>query len=226
MPMQPGIQAIADKFAKSGVVGSKGTITFQLGTITAALETKDIVGGAIQEWFGRWMGENKIAFTTRNSQTFPDFIINDTEYLEVKCFNWEGGGPAFDIANFGSYVESLSMDAKRLNSDYLVIAYSMNGSDIKIEDAWWRKVWEITGPSMTNIIEVQVKRGMPYNLRPKKFYAPAAKVFSDASEFLKALDQAASKFGHPEAHTSEWLNNVEFSYSEIQAQIAGSLHKR
>jgi hypothetical protein len=220
---QPGIQEIASKFAKSNVIGSMGKITFQLDSITAQLESKDIVGGAIQEWFGRWMETNNIPFSTRNSQTFPDFVINGNEYLEVKCFNWESGGPAFDIANFGSYIESLLEDTRRLDSDYLIIAYSMINADIKIENVWWRKVWELSGPSSTNIIEVQKKRGMPYNLRPKKFYSPNVNVFANASQFLEALHAAAEKFGHPSIHDSRWLSNVEISYAQLKNKKSENL---
>ena len=172
----------------------------------------DVVGGAIQDWFGEWMKLKKIAFSKPiNSQSFPDFILGPNDYLEVKCFNYPAG-PAFDIANYGAYIDSLLVNPERLDASYLIFAYSMTKSIIKIEEIWLKNIWEITGPSVTNIVEMQKKRGIPVNIRPKKWYVSAPKNFASKAEFVEALHKSALNFAYPRSHTKDWLDQVKSRY--------------
>lgn len=204
---------IFTKVNSSKIKHSSGVMTFKLGDLSVQLETMDIVGGAIQDWFGEWLKQQKIQFKTPiNTQSFPDFILGPNDYLEVKCFNYEAG-PAFDIANYGAYIDSLLINPERLDASYLIFAYSMKDKIIKIEEIWLKKIWEIAGPSPTNIIEMQKKRGEPVNLRPKKWYINNPRNFSSKNEFLDSLHSSALHFHYPRSHNDQWLVKLRHNYA-------------
>lgn len=211
-----------DIFAKmqsENIASFSGNISFTLGNQTVQLETMDIVGGAIQEWFGEWLKYHKFKFTTpTNTQSFPDFILGPTDYLEVKCFNFTAG-PAFDIANYGAYIESLLINPERLDASYLIFGYSMTNKIIRIEEIWMKNIWEISGPSQTNILEIQKKRGEPVNIRPKKWYIAQNRNFANKSEFIDALHKSALHFQYPRSHNKDWLDKLEISYRKKTGKI-------
>ena len=62
----------------------------------------------------------------------------------------DGRRPAFDIANFKSFIDSLINDPKRLNSDYLIFSYSFN-EEIILSSYYCKKIWELTS-DMTSVI--------------------------------------------------------------------------
>lgn len=114
------------------IIGEKGIINFSLKDLTISIETKDTVGNLLQEWLKAWLMKEEVEFEENaNSQVFPDFYLDKHNkklgLLEVKSFDWDRG-PGFDLANFDSYCNSLLSSAYRLNSDYLIFAYQMNGS--------------------------------------------------------------------------------------------------
>jgi hypothetical protein len=208
-------QNIYKKVQTGKIKNSTGSMLFTLGKLSITLESMDIVGGVIQDWFGEWLKREKILFTKpENTQSFPDFIIGRNDYLEIKCFNYSAG-PAFDIANYGAYIESLLLHPERLDASYLIFAYSMTKKIIKIEEIWMKNIWEISGPSPTNILEIQKKRGEPVNIRPKKFYSNGVKTFSTRRQFIEALHQSALKYEYPNSHNRNWLTNLESSYETI-----------
>jgi type II restriction enzyme len=205
---------IFERVQREEIRHSTGIITFTLGELSVQLETLDIVGGAIQEWFSEWLKTQKIAVSTpENTQSFPDFILGKDDYLEIKCFNFNAG-PAFDIANYGAYVDSLLIHPERLDASYLIFGYSMKDKVIKIEEIWMKKIWEIAGPSPTNILEIQKKRGEPVNIRPKKWYIDEHKNFASKIDFVEALHDSALIFQYPRSHTKEWLNQLKVNYKK------------
>jgi type II restriction enzyme len=174
----------------------------------------DIVGGAIQDWFGEWLKKENIEYTKpSNTQSFPDFILDQNDYLEIKCFNFTAG-PAFDIANYGAYIESLLLHPERLDASYLIFAYSMTNKVVKIEEIWLKNIWEIAGTSQTNILEIQKKRDEPVNIRPKKWYVENNKNFKSKFEFIEALHESALHFSYPRSHTEKWLETLIDRYIE------------
>lgn len=207
-------QNIFQKVQNGKIKNSTGSMSFTLGNLSITLESMDIVGGAIQDWLGEWLKREKILFTKpENTQTFPDFIIGPKDYLEIKCFNYSAG-PAFDIANYGAYIESLLLHPERLNASYLIFAYSMTKKVIKIEEVWMKNIWEISGPSPTNILEIQKKRGEPVNIRPKKFYSNGIETFATRRHFIEALHESALKYEYPNSHNKNWLKNLESVYEK------------
>lgn len=116
------------------IIGEKAEISFSLKKLTIKVETKDTVGNLLQEWLKAWMKSQNIEFVeNNNSQSFPDFLLDPenhkTGLLEVKTFDWDRG-PGFDLANFDSYCNSLLTNAHRIDSDYLIFAYHMDGRHI------------------------------------------------------------------------------------------------
>ena len=206
-------QEIYKKVIDGKIKDSTGSMTFNLGDLSITLASLDIVGGAIQDWFGEWMRREKISFSEpENTQTFPDFLIGKQDYLEIKCFNFLAS-PAFDIANYGAYVNSLLSHAS-----YLIFGYSMTKKVVKIEEIWMKNIWEISGPSPTNVLEIQKKRREPVNIRPKKWYSKGVKTFQTRREFVEALHKSALKFEYPDTHNKDWLKNLESKYEKYMGQ--------
>lgn len=88
--------------------GLVGKIIFKMNTIEFEINSKDGIGGHIQEWLEKWMVKNGFIYSSpSNSQSFPDFFLhhsndNTKSLLEIKCFDMNAGAN-FDIANFQSY---------------------------------------------------------------------------------------------------------------------------
>jgi hypothetical protein len=202
------------------IIGESGVINFSLKDLTIAVETKDTVGNLIQEWLKAWMKHYKIEFEENtNSQTFPDFHLDKedkkTGLLEVKSFDWDRG-PGFDLANFDSYCNSLLTNAYRIDSDYLIFAYQMKGSEITIKDVWIKKIWELACPSGTYPIKVQEKKSVIYNLRPSTWYSERTKFkpFESKETFLSALNETRYQYPQTRHTNGHWLKNVLKNYHE------------
>ena len=195
-------------------------IQFTLKDLTIKIETKDTIGNLIQEWLKEWMKKENIEFEENtNSQTFPDIFLNVKDktkgLLEIKTFDFNRG-PGFDLANFDSYCTSLLENSHRLDSDYLILAYQMNGSEITIKDIWLKKIWELSGASSTYPIKVQEKKKVIYNIRPIIWYSGKTtfKSFSSKEEFLKALNE--TRYQYPKTHhdNAHWLKKVLKDYKD------------
>ena len=200
------------------IIGEKGVINFTLKDLTIAIETKDTVGNLLQEWLKAWMKHERINFEENtNSQTFPDFYLNindkKKDLLEVKSFDWDRG-PGFDLANFDSYCNSLTENAHRLDSDYLIFAYQMDGSIITIKNVWLKKIWELACPSSTYPIKVQEKKSIIYNLRPGTWYSARTKfkTFESKEAFLLAINETRYQYPQTRHTNAHWLTKVKKSY--------------
>ena len=202
------------------IIGEKGVINFSLKDLTISIETKDTIGNLLQEWLKAWMMIEKIDFEENtNSQIFPDFYLDNQNkkqgLLEVKSFDWDRG-PGFDLANFDSYCNSLLINAYRLDSDYLIFAYQMEGSIITIKNVWIRKIWELACPSGTYPIKVQEKKSVIYNLRPSTWYSERTKFkpFLTKEDFLTALNETRYQYPQTRHSNGHWLRNVIKNYQE------------
>ncbi|HMQ85246.1 MAG TPA: NgoBV family restriction endonuclease, partial [Saprospiraceae bacterium] len=199
-------------------IGEYLIINFSLKNLTISVETKDTVGNLLQEWLKAWMKRAQIEFEEHtNSQTFPDFHLDRTDYkkglLEVKSFDWDRG-PGFDLANFDAYCNSLIENAYRIDSDYLIFAYQMAGSEITIKNVWLKKIWELSCPSGTYPIKVQEKKQVIYNLRPGIWYSERAtfKPFASKEEFLSALNETRYQYPQTRHSNGHWLRKVLNNY--------------
>lgn len=197
-------------------IGSQGELSFQLAGIFVQLENKDILGGVLQSWLKAWLDEKNFKLKpSAGSQAFPDFCLACGSYLELKTFNSDAS-PAFDIANFRSYCDSILVNPERLDSDYLIFGYKVLNKKILIKQIWVHKVWEICGPSDTNIISLQIKRQQPYNIRPRGVNSwSRSRTFSTRLEFVKKLHEALVKFSSPKGSLQgSWVQNICDAYKK------------
>lgn len=187
-----------------------GSITFNFMGQEIPVETKDVIGGILQNWFGNWLTQHHISWSKPiNSQEPPDFILAQNEHLEFKTFDADAS-PNFDLANFDAYTRRLLTHAECLDTDHLVFAYRLTGNQVCITNFWVKKIWQMTGPSDTNILNLQVKQGSPVNIRPKNWDSPRVETFASRLDFVQALNLALQRF-HPNRYPN-WLNDVCINY--------------
>lgn len=199
------------------IIDKPGKITFNLAGIPVVINTTDTVGNSIQNWLKEWMNVKGIySDEPENTQEFPDFFLSKTNkqdhMLEVKAFNYEAS-PAFDIANYESYVKSVSEKPYRLAADYMVFGYTMDkDGTVKIRKIWLKKIWEIAGTSTRYPLNTQVKKDVIYNIRPNgKFKRDETVPFKNKEDFLRAIYGTQSKYrGFDKA--DEWKKKLQDSY--------------
>ena len=220
MPYEFTVQEIIRLLFLQEVQLQRGKINFSLANITFTVESKDVIGGILQEWFENWMKNNNIVFSKKaNSQEWPDFTLANQILLEIKSFN-NANAPGFDIANFDAYARSLLENPQRLDSDYLIFGYVTKDKYISIHEIWHKKVWEITGPSEKNLLTLQVKQNVPTNIRPKDWRKKNDRHFKCRRDFVVALSNALKKFKTKiGVENPDWLEKVEASYLQITGQI-------
>lgn len=202
---------------KEDLLGKEGSIKISFCGLDVQIQSTDTVGNSLQSWLEGYLKANNIYYRTPdNTQEFPDFYLGDnntSNLLEVKAFNIDNG-PGFDIANFESYCTSLKSKSYRLNADYLIIAYKMSGSKIKIENIWLKKIWEISSTSSSHKLKVQDKRGMIYNIRPCTWYSMKTKFkpFNNKKEFVSAIYQTLLNYEHTSIDADIWYDEVKENY--------------
>lgn len=213
-------QQLYDLLLKNSILYYNGKIKFKLGDTEATIKTRDTIGNSLQSWLGQWLIDNNYYYSEPdNTQEFPDFYLHPTELttnmLELKSFN-NDASPAFDIANFESYCQSLRTKPYRLDADYLIIGYTMNEEtgNIRIKNIWLKKIWQISGSSSHFALKTQVKRGMIYNIRPIVWYSTnLTNIFNSAEEFVKAIYLTLKDYKGNE-FAEDWLTDVKNSYHE------------
>lgn len=137
---------------------------------------------------------------------------NDVDLMEVKCFT---GSPNFDVANYDAYVRSLTVNAYRLDADYLIFEYVIPPTGIQIKNIWLKKVWEISGPSGRSPVKIQWKQSNPVNIRPSTWYSTTTtfKPFTSRLDFVKALEQVVNMSGVSSHIQRNWFRNVSTLYT-------------
>lgn len=208
--VESSIQQVWRLLSEHTLVGSLGQTNFTLANLSIVVTNKDIIGNVIQEWFSRWMQEQGLeVHGGPHTQSWPDFVFYDHMHLEVKAFDGDAG-PNFDVANFDAFIRSVLEHPTRLDTDHIIFEYRLVDEHILIQDIYLKKIWEITGPSDTNILNIQVKQGQPVNIRPKNFRSARVSVFADRQSFVHTLGRAVERFRadiHP-----DWYNRVVVAY--------------
>ena len=110
-----------------------------------------------------------------HTQAFPDFVavFNNISYdVEVKAWNCNNN-PAFDLANFQSFLETTFDSPGKLDAYYFILGYKPMddgfSEGFKVEKVYLKNIWEITAPTKKYPIGLQVKRNQPYAMRPTSF---------------------------------------------------------
>lgn len=187
--MQENVQKIIDKLESSKVIGSEIIMKVDINGDEFNLLNKDIMGNVIQSWLEVFLNNHSIKWKSKGTQSYPDFVLDNNEYLEVKCF-LHGASPAFDLANFKSFIDSLLLDPKRLDSDYLVFSYSCRDK-MYLSSYFCKKIWELTSDqthgTYKGFITSQVKGGTIYNLRPGNFVDKPENSYSSRRCFVEKI---------------------------------------
>lgn len=209
------IERVNHLISQHNLIGQTGVISFNYAGFTATINSKDVVGNIVQEWLGHWLNAQGMVWETlTHTQSWPDFVLNDGSHLEVKSFDSEAG-PNFDVANFDAFVRSLwNGEVHRLDTPYLVFSYVSNQDTglITLDDYWFKNIWELTGPSNTNILNLQVKQGTATNIRPKNWRSARVQTFDSRQEFIYALSQAVARFS--QINYPDWYLVVKNHYEQ------------
>ena len=198
--------------------GAEGKIEFTLNNIKKNVVSTDIIGNILQDWLPVWFDANDINYSTlNNTQEFPDYIITiDDKRLMLEIKSWNANNtPAFDLANFESYIDTIEKDPSKLDAYYLILGYLPDNGKIIINDIYLKKIWELTGPSTNRPLRLQVKRGVIYNIRPLNFTNPNLRPFANKLDFLVALKDTMTQYDRSEKNMDIWLDNVIKGYNEV-----------
>jgi len=212
-------QQLKDRLEESGIYSARGNITMSLNGTSVLIKATDTIGNNIQEWLSQWLFENNIYFRSPdNTQNFPDFYLSENEnsgFLEVKSY-FAPRRPAFDVANFDSYWQSIRDNPTRLDADYLIFAYDLINGALSIRQIYLKKVWEITGRATDYPLNCQRKNGQIYNIRPISFHSIQATIlpFTCKGEFIAALYKTVLGHTNRATDTKQWLKQVIQGYME------------
>lgn len=187
------------EYTKQQLEGKQGNITINFANHPIVYSGNDIIGNSLQEWLPGWFKFLEVDIKPgEKSQEFPDFIayFNDKKYdVEVKAWNYNNN-PAFDIANFHSFIEQTYNSPGKLNAYFIILGYKpANDGFIKgftVEKVFLKRIWEITNKSQKYPIGLQVKRNTPYAIRPCAFHKKSG--FSNKIEFIEAIYKAFKQF--------------------------------
>lgn len=209
---------------KSNLLNQQGVININLAGISLDIKAKDIIGNSLQEWLGLWFNSNGINYRVlTNTQEFPDYIIdfNGVEtYLEIKTWNCEKG-PAFDLANFNSYIDSLEASPKNIDADYLIFGYQSNQNGFIVKDIFLKKIWEMAGASSVDPLKIQKKKGIVYNIRPMPFHTRPNSTFKNRLDFLEGLTETKRKYSNQGTEITDiymWKNYIIKEYFNLTGE--------
>ncbi len=202
---------------KEKLEGQHGTITINFANRSHVYSGNDVIGNCLQEWLPNWfayLGVNIIP--GEHTQAFPDFVavFNNTSYdVEVKAWNYNNN-PAFDLANFGNFLETTFDSPGKLDAYYFILGYKPMddgfSEGFKVEKVYLKNIWEITAPAQKYPIGLQVKRNQPYAMRPTSFHKNPDKAFKSKKAFINAVKNTYDLFPSTSLKFSsdEWLNRV------------------
>lgn len=197
--------------------GQHGTITINFANRSHVYSGNDVIGNCLQEWLPNWFEHLGVDIRSGdNTQSFPDFVANfeNISYdVEVKAWNYNNS-PAFDIANFSSFLATTYDSPGKLDASYFILGYRPMDDGFSqgfvVEKVYLKHIWEITSPSTKYPIGLQVKRGQPYAMRPFNFPRNEVGCFANKIEFINAVKNTFELFPNAVIPFSpdEWLDRV------------------
>jgi len=198
--MQSNVKKVYTTLLNNNIKKTKVEILCKVSDIEFEVKNKDIMGNLIQSWLEVFLDQNNINWHgPNNTQAYPDFILDGDQHMELKCW-FKDASPAFDLANFKSLVNDLTINPKRLDTDYLIFNYGFDDSGITINDFWVKKIWEITKiptgkkSQNYNLISSQIKKGTIYNLRPYNFTLNSDDCIGSKKYFLTQMKKTIDCF--------------------------------
>lgn len=202
---------------KTKLEGRTGQITINFAGRTHVYTGNDVIGNCLQEWLPNWFAFLGVTIEPgEGTQVFPDFVaqFGTNRYdIEVKAWNINNA-PAFDLANFHSFIESTYEHPEKINARYFILGYKplTDGfsQGFTVEKVFLKQIWQITSPSRKYPINLQVKRDNPYAIRPCNFNHHTSKTFTSKLDFLKAIRDAFILFPNTviPCTPDEWFDKV------------------
>jgi hypothetical protein len=202
---------------KSRLEGQHGTITINFANRSHVYSGNDVIGNCLQEWLPNWFTFLGVEILPGEStQAFPDFVANfDGALYDVEIKAWNiNNAPAFDLANFHSFIDSTYKDPGKLNAHYFILGYRPADDGFSegftVEKVYLKNLWEITNRSRNYPIGLQVKRGQPYAMRPCNFYRYESRSFQSKEDFIIAVKETYELFPN-DAFTftpEDWLEKA------------------
>lgn len=195
------------------LIGATGESIFTLNQIAVKMKSRDSIGNLLQDWLEEWFKINSIKYSVlENTQEFPDYKLyfkNQEELsLEVKSWNFSAS-PAFDLANFESYIKRIEENPKILFAKYLIFGYSISAEgEIKINELYLKNIWELTGPATKRPLTIQMKEKVIYNIRPKNFTNPKITVFENPKSFLEAIRDQMNEYDKNKKDMDKWFTHI------------------
>lgn len=205
------------KLLEEEILHQSGNIVINLAGIPKVSKSNDIIGNCLQEWLPQWFQDNHLNLeSNRYTQTFPDFIAHfdkegkKDEMIDIKCWNYKNN-PAFDIANFDSFYNVMYKNPSKIFAKYLTIGYEPIEHGFKIDYVGLHDLWEILGETKKYPLNVQVKRGRPYAIRPVNFVKNPKSAFKDSYKVLDAVKKFREKFPSDvvDYTPDEWLKKTK-----------------
>lgn len=205
------------ELTKERLEGQHGAITITFANRNHVYTGNDVIGNCLQEWLPDWfrfLGVN--IQPGSGTQVFPDFVanFNNEEYdVEVKAWNINNA-PAFDLANFYSFLETTYSSPGKINAQYFILAYKPDDDGFSqgftVQKVFLKHIWEITSSSRNYPICLQVKKGNPYAMRPFNFYRNPEGSFNSKLDFLTAVKEAFEMFPNTSLSFTpdEWYQRV------------------
>ena len=212
-------QDIIKMLEADGIYSATGRITMELNGIAVVCKQHDTIGNLLQEWLCNYLKHKGIYFRMPESQKFPDFYLSEsnlTGLCEMKAYLYPRS-PAFDVANFQTYIRSLREHPERLDTDYLIVNYTAAEGKIGIKQMWLKKVWNITGPAEGYALKCQRKNRQLVNIRPATWTSGKSKFppFNDPVPFLKAVAETIQNESNSRDEAKTWLKEVVDGYQSV-----------
>lgn len=187
------------QYTKEQLEGKQGNITINFANHPIVYSGNDIIGNSLQEWLPSWFTYLDVDIKPgEHTQEFPDFVANfdGNQYdVEVKAWNYNNA-PAFDIANFHSFINQTYKSPSKLNAYFIILGYRPANDGFSkgftVEQVYLKRIWEITNKSQKYPISLQVKRDTPYAIRPCAFHRKES--FKNREEFINAIYDAFKLF--------------------------------
>ena len=206
------------RLSKYRLEGQHGQISINFANHNHVYRGNDVIGNCLQEWLPDWFSHLGVDIHEgAGTQVFPDFVatFSGISYdVEIKAWNINNA-PAFDLANFYSFLDTTFQHPGKINAHYFILGYQPDRADdfaqgFTLKKLYLRHLWQITGPARKYRVGLQVKRGIPHALRPCNFHSRPQTCFAEKAAFLRAAAQAFAKFPNPIIPFTpvQWLEKV------------------
>lgn len=203
------------EYTKNELEGKSGNITINFANHPIVSSSNDIIGNILQEWLPAWFAHLNVDIKAgEHSQEFPDFVAifgKDKYDVEVKAWNYSNS-PAFDIANFHSFIQQTYNSPGKLDAYFIILGYVPANDGFSkgftVEKVYLKRIWEITNKSTKYPIGLQVKLERPYAIRPCTFHKKEG--FKNKKEFIEAIYESFKLFPskHLKFTPEQWKSKV------------------